>query len=84
MRHIRVRLLFFAQYRDLAGSPRREIDVPVGCTAAELVRLVRAGDARLAALPSDPIVAINESYAELDAALNDGDEVALLPPVCGG
>lgn len=29
-------------------------------------------------------VAVNREYASPDAALGDGDEVALLPPVSGG
>lgn len=30
------------------------------------------------------LVAINMEYAKLDAAVNDGDEVAFFPPVTGG
>jgi len=30
------------------------------------------------------LVAINKAYADLDRAVQDGDEVAFFPPVTGG
>lgn len=30
------------------------------------------------------VVAVNEEYADHDQVLNNGDEVALIPPVSGG
>ncbi len=33
---------------------------------------------------SEFLVAINQEMSELDAAVNDGDEVAFFPPVTGG
>jgi molybdopterin converting factor small subunit len=44
------------------------------------VRL-RAGASRL---PPAPLVAVNESYASLDQAVTEHDEVAIIPPVAGG
>ena len=35
-------------------------------------------------LPAAPLVAVNERYASLDSVINEGDEVALIPPVAGG
>ncbi|MGH7477074.1 MAG: molybdopterin converting factor subunit 1 [Longimicrobiales bacterium] len=83
MRTIRVRLLLFAQYRDLAGTGERDIELREGATAAELVAGLRQSPA-LSALPQRPALAVNQEYASLDAVLRDGDEVALLPPVAGG
>ena len=34
--------------------------------------------------PSRLVVAVNLEYREHDHVLNDGDEVALIPPVSGG
>jgi molybdopterin synthase catalytic subunit len=80
---MRLDLLFFALYRELAGAGERPIEVPPGTTVAELVRIVRALPG-LERLPESPVVAVNQEYAAPDTILQDDDEVAFLPPVAGG
>ncbi|HUG40941.1 MAG TPA: MoaD/ThiS family protein [Longimicrobiales bacterium] len=80
---MRIRALFFATYRDLAGADTLEVDLPTGSTAGDLVARLRERDG-LAALPAEPALAVNEAHAPLSTGLSDGDEVALLPPVAGG
>jgi len=81
---MRVRLLLFALYRDLTGIGELDIDVSEGTTAAAALARLRADDARFTRLPERPVVAVNREYAQLDVRLNEGDELALLPPVAGG
>lgn len=81
---MRIRLLLFALYRDLTGIGEMEIDVLPGSSAAAALATLRAQDARFLSLPERPVIAVNREYATLDAALSDGDELALLPPVAGG
>jgi molybdopterin converting factor small subunit len=81
---MRIRVLLFALYRDLAGAEELEIELPVGATVRELLAAVREHRG-LSVLPDRPAVAINHVYAlDLDAVLDASDEVALLPPVAGG
>lgn len=80
---MRLSLLFFALYRDLAGIDRKEIEVPPGVTVGELVRFVRNLPG-LDWLPPEPVVAVNQEYASPDLVLQRADEVAFLPPVAGG
>jgi len=35
-------------------------------------------------IPERPLAAVNLRHARLDASVQDGDEVALLPPIAGG
>lgn len=81
---MRVRLLLFALYRDLTGIGELDIDVSEGTTAAAALARLRADDTRFTRLPERPVVAVNREYAQLDVRLNEGDELALLPPVAGG
>jgi len=81
---MRVRLLFFALYRELAGCSELDFELPAGSTVSALLAALRARGGPLTRLPPSPVVAINREYARLDAILTDGDEVAILPPVAGG
>lgn len=72
-----ITVLAFARYRDLLGFHRLELE-PLPTLGALLA------DARFAKLPNDALLAVNQAFAGRDAALQDGDEVALLPPVSGG
>lgn len=79
-----VRARFFASYRDLLGRETTDVDLPDGSTVADLVRALRRRGEPFASLPPDTPVAVNRTWAEPDAGLEDGDEVAFLPPVAGG
>ena len=73
--HVTVRL--FAGLRERAGTGRIEVD-----------GVERAGDVwprlDLGDEPAGLLYAVNRQYVERTAVLNDGDEVALIPPVSGG
>jgi molybdopterin converting factor subunit 1 len=79
-----VKTLFFAQYRDFAGSDELTLELPAGARVRDLVARVRAGAGEAARLPEQPVVAVNMEYAPLATELRDGDEVAFIPPVAGG
>jgi len=78
-----IRLLFFALYRDLAGTDGIDLQVPAGTTARQAVDLIRQANG-LTRLPAEPAIAVNLAVTGHDTVLEDGDEVALLPPVAGG
>jgi molybdopterin converting factor subunit 1 len=80
---MKIRLLLFAQFREMAGADELDLDMADGATAADLVEHLRREQAwRL--LPSAPAIAVNRAYAPLTVRLTEGDEVALIPPVAGG
>lgn len=81
---MRVRVLLFATYRDLAGTGEVEIELPHGATAADAVAHLRNSGNAASRLPVRPVLAVNQDYASLETELADGDEIALLPPVAGG
>lgn len=80
---MRVRLRLFAMYAEAFGRTELSLDLPQGATVAEVLAVVRA-DPASSRLPPSPLVAVNLHYARPETALNEGDEVALIPPVAGG
>lgn len=84
MSRIRVELLLFASYRERIGESRVEVVLDPPATVASLIEQLRARGAPWTGLPEQPAVAVNQRYAPTHAALSDGDEVALIPPVAGG
>ena len=81
---ITVRL--FASLSDAAGQAVFTVSGPVKGTtkAADLFADLTARHPRLGAFRERAKVAVNETYADWDAAVSDGDEVAFFPPVSGG
>ena len=80
---MRVRLLYFAVLRDIAGKRDDLLDLPDGTRAADVWQRLRDNHRELRDY-NQPMTAINESYADADEVLRDGDELAFIPPVAGG
>ena len=80
--HVKIRL--FARLRELAGASELTRQVPDGSVAMDAWQALVAEFPALADHTRSISCAVNEEYARLKATLNDGDEVAFLPPVSGG
>jgi molybdopterin converting factor small subunit len=78
-----MRVLLFASYADALGAPAIDVPLPPGATVTDLLSAVRRLPGA-AALPPQPLVAVNLAYAPAHRVLDAGDEVALIPPVAGG
>lgn len=72
-----IKVKCFARYRDLLGFS--DLDLPATATLGDLL-----ADARFSSLPKDALLAVNQAFVDRSAPLQDGDEVALMPPVSGG
>ncbi|MGA8807287.1 MAG: molybdopterin converting factor subunit 1 [Thermoanaerobaculia bacterium] len=81
---MKIRLLFFAVLRDIAGRNEKEIDVPEGTSAGDVWLRLRDRHPELRDYVQPPMIAVNESYVSAGERLHDGDELAFIPPVAGG
>ena len=79
-----VRVRFFARYAELVGCSEAAVSLPLPATVGDVVRRVREDFPGARALPERPLAAVNLRQAKLEARVQDGDEVALLPPIAGG
>jgi molybdopterin synthase catalytic subunit len=81
---IKVRVKAFAVLREALGFGECAMEVQPGGTVAQLIQQLAEAypDANMTARRVG--VAVNRAYVSSDTVLNDGDEVALIPPVSGG
>jgi molybdopterin synthase sulfur carrier subunit len=83
-----VHILYFARLRDEIGHAEEKIELPGEVTTVrELMGWLR-GRSEGHALALGPgamlKVAVNQTYAEFETTVANGDEVAFFPPVTGG
>ncbi|WP_394355163.1 ubiquitin-like small modifier protein 1 [Thermococcus sp.] len=88
---VKIVVRYFARYRSLVGRGEEELEVPEGTTVGELIEILRerypvlrnevfAEEDDLA----DVHVSKNGRYVGFDNVLEEGDRVAVFPPVSGG
>ena len=81
---MRVTVRVFARLRDIVGAPEIVRDAAPGSTIGGVWRDLAAEFPELTNYERSISAAINAEYARMDRVIDDGDEVAFLPPVSGG
>lgn len=81
---IRVKVLYWAHAREVAGKREEIFILEKRGTISQLIEKVLKKHPGLASLHSSIRIAVNGELSRDSEVLKDGDEVALLPPVAGG
>jgi molybdopterin synthase catalytic subunit len=76
-------VLYFSGARDAAGTARETL-AAVPATVGALRRALAEAHPRLGPILVRSRLAVDQEFAEDDAPLRDGAEVAIVPPVSGG
>jgi len=83
-----MRILYFAWLRQKTGIDSEEVEMPTHITdVAGLIEWLKERNENFAEALSDfesIRVAVNQEFAEPDAPVAQGDEVAIFPPMTGG
>ncbi len=74
----------FGHYSDFSDGQPLEVCLPVGASVRELAVHLGERDARLLDITQHCRFALNEEYVALEALLEEGCTVAVLPPMSGG
>ncbi len=80
---MKIKVLLFGVVRDLLKSDQLHVELPVGVSVAGFKELFCDEYRSMKQLKSFAI-AVNESYANDDLPLREGDVIAIIPPVSGG
>jgi len=80
---MRIAVLLFARYGEVAGVSSIEVEVPPGATLSQVWEAVQA---RVPGLRREtaPLLARDRAYARPEQTVQPGDEIAAFPPVSGG
>ena len=79
-----MRVLFFAQLKDVTGCEAIELAVPAPLNREQLWAVLLEKFSKLEAHRNNIRLARNWEYADAETQFLDDDEVALIPPVSGG
>jgi molybdopterin synthase catalytic subunit/molybdopterin converting factor small subunit len=81
---MKIRLLAFASAGDALGTTEAELEMPAGSRVADLRERLDRDYPKLGPLWPRLAIAVDGRIASLETGLEEGVEVALLPPVSGG
>jgi molybdopterin synthase sulfur carrier subunit len=81
---MKVKVLYFALYRELAGLSEEIIELDDGSTTESMRILIKNNHPDLMDQWPMAIISVNKEYSKNEVTLNDGDEVAIFPPISGG
>ena len=81
---MKVRVRLFASFREAVGGGTLTWDAPDGATVSDVVSALREAYPGLGPAAEKALLAVNQEYVGGDLKLNEGDELALIPPVSGG
>ncbi|HUW29235.1 MAG TPA: molybdopterin converting factor subunit 1 [Sulfuriferula sp.] len=85
---MKLKVLYFARLRERLGMAEEVVELPDGMgMVAMLLDVLRARGGAWAeelAAGKNFRVAVNQDMAGMEAPIEDGDEVAIFPPVTGG
>ena len=81
---MKVTVLFFGHYRELADDGELTVEVSEETTVHSLVETLINRFSALQGISTHCRFAVNEEFAPLNASLSENDVIAVLPPMSGG
>ena len=81
---MRINVLFFGMLKDIVGQTEDHVILEEGASIGQLYEIYAARLPRLAKHSSSILFSRNRAFADRSELLQEGDEVAFLPPVSGG
>jgi len=81
---VRHPILLFAGLREAAGVDTLDIELPERATVADLLRELASTHEEIALQLAQCRVAVAQEFVGNDRVLDEGEEIALIPPVSGG
>src|SRR5436190_15507550 len=81
---MQVKVLFFAMLKDIVGRAEEQLDLPGNAHLGGVFAHYADRFPRLREMAGSIVLAKNHEFSDSTSPVNEGDEIALLPPVSGG
>lgn len=81
---LQVTVKYFAMFRERLGISEERLELADGASVRDVHEHVNERAPELEGLLERSMIMRNHAYVDLDDALADGDEIAVIPPVSGG
>lgn len=81
---MKARVLYFAMLKEKMKSSGEECAIQEGETVRDLARRLFRDICEERFLQNSLMYGVNNSYVPADYSIQDGDEIAFIPPVAGG
>ncbi len=81
---MQIHVLFFAHFKETAGTAKTSLTLPEGSTVAGLKAALAYQFPATASLLSKSVISINQEFAFDNDPVPEGAEVGVFPPVSGG
>jgi molybdopterin converting factor subunit 1 len=81
---MRCTVLLFAHLADAAGRREVPLELPRDATVSDAIDALARSFSSIAPFRDPIAIAVNERYVQPDYELEEGDTIALIPPVSGG
>jgi MoaD family protein len=81
---MRIRVEFYSQLRDLAGTEELNVDLPAEAIVADLLEKIYKKAPALRSRDKSILVGAGVEFVDRNYKLKAGDEISIMPPVQGG
>ena len=81
---IKVRVQFYSRLKEIVGESAVELSLPEKATVADLFARLQEKYPPLRDFEKSTLFGVGVEFVDRDHELNDGDTVAIMPPVQGG
>jgi MoaD family protein len=82
--HMKIRVQFYAQLRDLIGISDLDVDLPEEATVRDLLDKIYSQQPLLREHDKSILVGAGVEFVDRNYNLKTGDEISIMPPVQGG
>jgi len=81
---LKIKILYFSSIKDKLKKSSDYFELQENSTVKDLIESIEKKYPEISENIKNIMVAVNEEYADKERKLEEGDVVALIPPVSGG